>query len=87
MADQEKKGKSLHEESGLDTGSPDIVTHSLGIAGRTARTFINTPVTPMLLVAALMIGLMGLFFTPQLHTRQYGRVQATSGPLLSSIQN
>ena len=65
MADQEKKGKSLNEESGLDTGSPDIVTHSLGIAGRTARTFINTPVTPMLLVAALMIGLMGLFFTPR----------------------
>jgi multidrug efflux pump subunit AcrB len=38
---------------------------SLGIAGRTARTFITSPVTPMLLIAALLIGLMGLFFTPR----------------------
>ncbi|HIB84730.1 MAG TPA: efflux RND transporter permease subunit, partial [Chromatiaceae bacterium] len=39
--------------------------HSLGIAGRTARTFINTPVTPMLLVTALFVGLLGLIFTPR----------------------
>ena len=38
---------------------------SLGIAGRTARLFITSPVTPMLLIAALLTGLMGLFFTPR----------------------
>jgi len=36
-----------------------------GLAGRIARTFINTPVTPMLLIGALCIGLLGLFFTPR----------------------
>jgi multidrug efflux pump subunit AcrB len=35
------------------------------LAGRIARAFINTPVTPMLLVGALCIGLIGLFFTPR----------------------
>ena len=39
--------------------------HSLGIAGRVARTFITSPVTPMLLIASLLLGLMGLFFTPR----------------------
>ena len=38
---------------------------SLGIAGRTARLFITSPVTPMLLIAALLVGLLGLFFTPR----------------------
>jgi multidrug efflux pump subunit AcrB len=37
----------------------------LGLAGRIARTFINTPVTPMLLIGALCLGLIGLFFTPR----------------------
>jgi len=41
------------------------VHHDLGVAGRIATTFINTPVTPMLLVATLLIGLMGLYFTPR----------------------
>ena len=36
-----------------------------GLAGRIARAFINTPVTPMLLIGALCIGLLGLFFTPR----------------------
>ncbi len=37
----------------------------LGLAGRIARAFINTPVTPMLLIGCLFIGLIGLFFTPR----------------------
>ena len=45
--------------------SKPVEHRSLGIAGRTARTFITSPVTPMLLIAALMVGLMGLFFTPR----------------------
>ncbi len=39
--------------------------HDLGLAGKIANTFINTPVTPMLLIACLLIGLMGLYFTPR----------------------
>ncbi len=39
--------------------------HDLGLAGNIAKTFINTPVTPMLLIACLLIGLMGLYFTPR----------------------
>ena len=37
----------------------------LGLAGRVARTFINTPVTPMLLFGALFLGILGLLFTPR----------------------
>ena len=37
----------------------------LGLAGNIAKTFINSPVTPMLLIATLLIGLSGLFFTPR----------------------
>ena len=39
--------------------------HSLGIAGRTARLFITSPVTPMILMVALLVGLIGLMFTPR----------------------
>jgi len=39
--------------------------HDLGIAGTVANKFINTPVTPMLLIAALLVGVMGLIFTPR----------------------
>ncbi len=39
--------------------------HSLGIAGRTARLFIVSPVTPMILIVSLLVGLIGLFFTPR----------------------
>jgi len=37
----------------------------LGIAGRITRQFINSPVTPLLMLAFLAIGLMGLIFTPR----------------------
>jgi multidrug efflux pump subunit AcrB len=51
-----------------DTSDPALGDEGavhLGLAGRIARTFINTPVTPMLLIAALGIGLLGLMFTPR----------------------
>ncbi len=38
---------------------------NLGIAGRITRQFINSPVTPLLMVAFLIIGLLGLMFTPR----------------------
>jgi multidrug efflux pump subunit AcrB len=39
--------------------------YSLGIAGRITRLFITSPVTPMILVVALLLGLIGLMFTPR----------------------
>ncbi len=38
---------------------------SLGIAGRIACTFIDSPITPLMMIAALCIGLLGLVFTPR----------------------
>ncbi len=43
----------------------ELDSSHLGIAGRMAQQFINSPVTPLLMVAALGIGLLGLFFTPR----------------------
>jgi len=48
----------LHEDIKLDE-------NNLGIAGNIARQFINSPVTPLLMGAFLVIGLLGLFFTPR----------------------
>jgi len=42
-----------------------IETHDLGIAGRITNQFINSPVTPLLMLAFLAIGIMGLIFTPR----------------------
>ncbi|MDJ0807576.1 MAG: efflux RND transporter permease subunit [Gammaproteobacteria bacterium] len=37
----------------------------LGLAGGFARTFINSPLSPLLLLASLFIGILGLFLTPR----------------------
>jgi multidrug efflux pump subunit AcrB len=37
----------------------------LGIAGRIANNFIDSPITPLVMLAALFIGLLGLMFTPR----------------------
>lgn len=37
----------------------------LGIAGRTAKAFIRSPLSPMIYMAMMLMGLMGLFFTPR----------------------
>ncbi|MCG6869648.1 MAG: efflux RND transporter permease subunit [Gammaproteobacteria bacterium] len=37
----------------------------LGIAGKTAQYFIHSPLTPMLYIGMLAMGLMGLIFTPR----------------------
>ncbi len=55
MADQEKQFST----------PVNYDAHSLGIAGRTARLFITSPVTPMILIVSLLVGLLGLFFTPR----------------------
>jgi len=37
----------------------------LGLAGRTARFFINSPLSPLLFIAMMLMGLLGLFETPR----------------------
>jgi multidrug efflux pump subunit AcrB len=39
--------------------------HANGIAGRTARAFIESPLTPLLLAAFFLIGLLGMLVTPR----------------------
>lgn len=54
-------------QSSSDDSADEVVLdeHRLGLAGRLAKAFINSPVTPLLMVAFLAIGLLGLFFTPR----------------------
>jgi multidrug efflux pump subunit AcrB len=57
MSETEQKEPG-HKESELDE-------QALGIAGNTAKQFINSPVTPLLMFAFLAIGILGLMFTPR----------------------
>ena len=66
MTDELDKEKNSSDNLSCET--PPVATiggKELGIAGNIAKTFINSPVTPMLLIATLLIGLMGLIFTPR----------------------
>ncbi len=49
-------------ESSVTNGLEE--TH-LGLAGKTARFFIESPLSPLLFIAMLMMGLMGLILTPR----------------------
>ncbi len=52
MSESEQNNSKIEEEG-------------LGIAGNTAKQFINSPVTPLLMFAFLAIGVLGLIFTPR----------------------
>ncbi len=39
--------------------------HELGVAGKMARAFIHSPLSPLLFVACLFMGILGLMFTPR----------------------
>ena len=66
MTDELDKEQEKSEELACDTPpSASVGGHDLGLAGTIAKTFINSPVTPMLLIATLLIGVMGLIFTPR----------------------
>ncbi|VAW79372.1 Acriflavin resistance protein [hydrothermal vent metagenome] len=43
----------------------EVEAKPLGIAGRIACTFIDSPISPLLMVATLFLGLLGLMFTPR----------------------
>ena len=49
-----------------DSSQPkQTLVHRLGIAGQTAKTFINSPLSLLLLLAFLAIGALGLMITPR----------------------
>ncbi len=52
-------------ESSPREAAPAPSGRRLGIAGRTARTFIESPLTPLLLMAFFLIGLLGMMITPR----------------------
>ena len=49
---------------GQDQPGPLSDEH-LGLAGRTARFFINSPLSPLFFIAMMLMGLMGLIMTPR----------------------
>jgi len=53
--------KSLHDLLGKPAESFD----DQGLAGKTARAFIRSPITPLLLLLSLFVGIIGLLLTPR----------------------
>ncbi len=49
---------------GAERSDPQSDEH-LGLAGRTARFFINSPLSPLIYIAMMLMGLMGLVMTPR----------------------
>ena len=58
MSDQESNKNVAHELDNLSDAH-------LGLAGRTARFFINSPLSPLLYFAMMLMGIMGLMLTPR----------------------
>ncbi|MEN8176925.1 MAG: efflux RND transporter permease subunit, partial [Pseudomonadota bacterium] len=58
MTDKESSQGGFQELDGL-------ADSHLGIAGRVARFFINSPLSPLLYFAMMLMGLMGLLLTPR----------------------
>src|SRR5210317_1035759 len=58
-----QREKTLEELEVIDRA--EVESRHLGIAGRIACTFIDSPISPLLMVATLFIGLLGLVFTPR----------------------
>jgi multidrug efflux pump subunit AcrB len=68
MTEDKTKNTPQHEESTevLEQRDREEAERSrLGIAGRIASVFIDSPITPLLMVATLAVGLLGLIFTPR----------------------
>lgn len=43
----------------------DVKTESKDYAGKTARSYINSPITPLFIIAGIFIGILGIIFTPR----------------------
>ena len=51
------------ETNQLETAETE--KYKLGLAGKTAKAFINSPLTPMLIIIFILMGLTGIAFTPR----------------------
>ncbi len=56
---------AIEENTQPDNGVDGADAPKLGLAGNLARMFINSPLSPLLLVACLGLGIMGLILTPR----------------------
>ncbi|MEJ2213546.1 MAG: efflux RND transporter permease subunit, partial [Gammaproteobacteria bacterium] len=54
--------RDTESESSVTKG---MSTANLGLAGKTARFFIESPLSPLFFIAMLMMGLLGLILTPR----------------------
>lgn len=59
--DKQQQNANPEGNHSIDPG----VSEDLGIAGKMARAFIDSPLSPILLFASLAIGLLGLALTPR----------------------
>ncbi|EIJ41361.1 cation/multidrug efflux pump [Beggiatoa alba B18LD] len=48
-----------------NASTPPASTAHLGIAGKMAHAFIESPLSPLLFIAMFFMGLLGIFFTPR----------------------
>ncbi|MCC2111191.1 MAG: efflux RND transporter permease subunit, partial [Hyphomicrobiales bacterium] len=60
-----ERDEARQEGSGQQGDDARLETESLGLAGSIAKTFIHSPIAPLLLVACLAAGVLGLIFTPR----------------------
>ena len=58
-----QREKTLEELEVSDRA--EVEAKHLGMAGRIACTFIDSPISPLLMLATLFLGLLGLMFTPR----------------------
>ena len=54
-----------HAEAGASVSATPKAPYQPGFAGSLARMFIDSPLTPLLLIASFVIGLMGMLITPR----------------------
>lgn len=53
------------DDQKFSNGTTAVETEELGIAGKMARSFIHSPLSPLLFFAMLAMGILGLIFTPR----------------------
>lgn len=62
---EENNKNTETEEDIIPDDIESMQKRNLGMAGRMACTFIDSPISPLLMLATLAIGLLGLMFTPR----------------------
>ena len=73
-----QREKTLEELEVIDRA--EVEAKHLGMAGRIACTFIDSPISPLLMLATLFLGLLGLMFTPRQEDPQISVSRRIVGP-------